>query len=171
VFVRIAAPHWYPLLSYIRMLCLYAVSIVDLCLHALQSLAGTHCCSTFAPAAYQPLLLLVTSIRASRLPSKLLTCVHLQSFFGTHCCPTFVRAARLPSTSSTCIDACCRTSSLHTAVLYSYILRICRLCHWLDLYMLLICHLHHRPVFACRASLVPTAILHSYALLVCHQNR
>jgi len=153
------------------MLCLYAVNIVNLCLHVLQSLAGTHCCSTFAPAACQPPLLLATSLRASRLPSTSSTCVHLQSFFGTHCCPTFVCTTRLPSTSSTCMDTCCRISSLHTAVLYSYILHICRLCRWLDLYMLLVCHLYRRPVFACTASLVPTAILHLYTLLVCRQNR
>jgi len=58
---RVAEHRWYPLLSYIRACCLYAVNIVDLHSHALQSFVGTHCCSTF--------------VRAARMPSIPLTCV------------------------------------------------------------------------------------------------
>jgi len=50
----------------------------------------------------------------------------LQSIVGTHCCPIFVRAVRLPSTSSTCIRMCCRSSLVPTAVLHLYALLICR---------------------------------------------
>jgi len=270
----VAEPHWYLLLSYIRRCCSYAVNTADLRSHVLQRLAGTHCCSTFAPAVRLPPLLLATLVHAARLPSTsstcmgtqcrtslvptavlhpyalllcrlhrrpafacraslvpttvlhsyalLVCCLHrrpafvrvaephwcpllfyihpccasaaiaagnirtryssavyivdlrshaLQSFVATHCCPTFVRAARLLSTSSTCMDIRCRTSSLRTAVLHSYMLRVCRLCCWLQPYALLVCRLHRRPAFACRASLVPTAVLHSYGLLVCRQHR
>ena len=95
----VAEPRWYLLLSYIRTRCSYAVNTADLRSHALQRLAGAHCCSTFAPAARLPPLLLAT----------------------------FVRAARLPSTSSTCVGTRCRTSLVPTSVLHSYALLVCRL--------------------------------------------
>ena len=69
----------------------------------------------------------------------------MQNLVGTHRCPTFVHAKHLlplplatfvsatclPSTSSTCVRTCCKTSLLPTAVQHSYVL--------------LICHLHRRP--------------------------
>jgi len=55
----------------------------------------------------------------------------LQNLVGTHCCSTFVRAARIQSTPLTCVRTCCRTSLVHTTVLHSYMLRICRHCRWL----------------------------------------
>ena len=119
----------------------------------MQNLVATHGCPTFLHAACLPPLPLATSVRAACLPSTSSTCVRLQSFCGTHCCPTFVRATRLPSTSLTCMDTHCRTSSLRTAVLYSYILHVCCLCRWLHPYLLLVCFLHRRPAFACVAEL------------------
>jgi len=71
----------------------------------------------------------------------------LQNLVATHCCPTLVRAARLPTTSSTCVRTRCRTSSVHTAVLHSYMLRVCRHYHWLHSYVLLVCRQHRRPAF------------------------
>jgi len=104
----------------------------------------------------------------------------LQKLIGTHCSPTFVRAACMQSTPLTCVRTCCRTSLVHTAVLHLYILHVCRHCHWLHSYMLLVCHQHRRPVFVCVAKprlyallsyihtrcsyAVNTADLHSYAL-------
>ena len=64
---------------------------------------------------------------------------------ATHCCPTLVGAARLPTTSSTCVRTPCRTSSVRTAVLHSYMLRICHHYRWLHSYMLLISRQHRRP--------------------------
>jgi len=112
-FVRVAEPRWYTPLSYIRTRCASTavaagyirtycssvVNIVDLHWYALQNLVGTHRCPTF--------------VHAARLPPLLLT--------------TFVCATRLPSTSSTCIHTCCKTSLLHTALLHSYALLVCRL--------------------------------------------
>jgi len=71
----------------------------------------------------------------------------LQNLVGTHCCPTFVCAARKHSTPLTCIRTCCTTSLVHTAVLHSYMLRVCCHCCWLHLYVLLICCQHRRPAF------------------------
>jgi len=99
VFVRVAEARWYPLLSYIRTRCSYAVNTADLRSYALQNLVGTHRCPTF--------------LHAARLPPLPLA--------------TFVRAARLPSTSSTCVRTRCKTSLLPTAVLHLYVLLVCRL--------------------------------------------
>jgi len=71
----------------------------------------------------------------------------LQNLVATHCCPTFVRAVRLPTTSSTCVRTRCRTSSVRTAVLHWYMLRVCRHYRWLDSYVLLVCRQHCRPAF------------------------
>jgi len=98
-FARVAELRWYPLLSYIRTRCSYAVNTADLRSYALQNLVGTHRCPTFAAAARLPPLPLAT----------------------------FVRTARLPLTSSTCVRTRCKTSSVRTAVLYSYALLVCRL--------------------------------------------
>jgi len=70
---------------------------------------------------------------------------------GTHCFPTFVRIARMQSTPLTCVRTCCRTSLVHTAVLHSYTLHICRHYRWLHSYALLVCRQHRRPVFVCIA--------------------
>jgi len=53
-FARVAEHRWYPLLSYIRTHCSYAVNILDLHSHVLQSFVGTHCCPTFLHAACLP---------------------------------------------------------------------------------------------------------------------
>ena len=119
VFVRVAKPRCYPLLSYIRMCYSSADYIVDLRSYALQNLVGTHGCPTFVHAA-----------RLLPLPLA-----------------TFIRAPRLPSTSSTCVRTRCRTSSVCTAVLHSYMLRICRHYRWLHSYVLLVCRQHRRPAF------------------------
>ena len=97
VSVRVAEARWYPLLSYIRTLCLYAVNTADLRSYGLQNLIGTHRCPTF--------------LHAARLPPLPLA--------------TFVRAAHLPSTSSTCVRTSCKTSLLPTTVLHSYVLLFC----------------------------------------------
>jgi len=123
-FVCVAKPRCYPLLSYIRTCCSSADYIVDLRSYVLQNLVGTHGCPTFVHAAHL-------------LPLPL---------------ATFVRAPRLPSTSSIFICTCCRTSSVCTAVLHSYMLRVCRHSnHWLHSYVLLVCRQHRRPVFVCVA--------------------
>ena len=74
-FARVAEHCWYPLLSYIHTRCSYAVNIVDLRSHPLQSFVGTHCCPTF--------------VRAARMPSIPLTCV------CTHCRSSLVCTALL----------------------------------------------------------------------------
>jgi len=102
-FVRVAKPRCYPLLSYIRTCCSSADYIIDLRSYALQNLVGTHGFPTF--------------VHAARLPPLPLA--------------TFVRAPRLPSTSSTCVCTRCRTLSGRTAVLHSYMLRVCRHYRWL----------------------------------------
>jgi len=71
----------------------------------------------------------------------------LQNLVATHCCPTFVRAACLPTTSSTFVCTRCRTSSVRTAVLHSYMQRVCRHYRWLHSYVLLVCRQHRRPAF------------------------
>jgi len=81
-FVRVAMLRLYARLSYIRTRCSSAINIIDLCSDALQSLAGSHCCPTFASA--------------TRLLPLPLT--------------TFVRAPHLLSTSSSCVRTCCRAS-------------------------------------------------------------
>ena len=64
----------------------------------------------------------------------------LQKLIGTHCSPTLIRAARMQSTRLTCLRTPCRTSSVPTAVLHSYMLCVCRHDRWLDSYALLVCH-------------------------------
>jgi len=118
-FVRVAKPRCYPLLSYIRTCCSSTDYIVDLHSYMLQNLVSTHGCPTFVNAACLPPLPLAT----------------------------FVRAPRLLSTSSTCVRKRCRTSSVRTAVLHSYMLRVCRHYRWLHSYVLLVCRQHRRPAF------------------------
>ena len=113
-FVLIAEARWYPLLSYIRTHCSYAVNTADLRSYVLRNLVGTHGCPTFVHAA-----------RLLPLPLS-----------------TFVRTACLPSTSSTCVRTRCRTSLVHTTVLHSYTLRVYRYCRWLHMYVLHICRQH-----------------------------
>jgi len=74
-FARVAEHRWYPLLSYIRTRCSYAVNIVDLRSHALQSFVGTHCCPTFVRAARMasiPLTCICTRCRSSLVPTAVL---------------------------------------------------------------------------------------------------
>jgi len=164
-----------------------AVNIVYLCSCALQNLVGTHCSPTFVHAARLPLTsstCVRTRCRTSLVHTAVLhsymlrdcrhcRCLHsssavnivylcsyaLQNLVGTHCCPTFVRTARKQSTPLTCVRTCCRTSLVHTAVLHSYMQRVCRHCRWLHSYVLLICHQHRRPGF------VRVAKPHWYPLL------
>jgi len=140
VLARIAELCCYPLLSYIHTCCLSAVNMIDPSGYALQNLVAMHHYPTFLHTVCLPPLLLATSVCTARLLSTSSTCIRLQSFFGTHCYPTFVRAAHLLSTSLPYVDTYCRTYSLCTAVLYSYILYICCLYHWLHLYTLHVCH-------------------------------
>ena len=114
VFVRIAEPPWYTLLSYIRTCCASAAITTS----------DIRTCSSSA-------------VNIVDLRSYV-----LQNLFATHCCPRFVRAARLPSTSLTCIRTCCKTSFLPTVVLHSHLLRICRHCRWLHSYTLLVYQQH-----------------------------
>jgi len=170
-FVHVAKPRWYVLLCYIHTRCSYAVNTADLRSYALQNLVGTHGCPTF--------------VHATRLPPLPLA--------------RFVRAARLPLTSLTYVRTHCRTSLVHTAVLHSYMLRVCRHCRCLHSsssvnivyprsYALQnLVGKHCSPTFVraarkqstlltcirtrCRTSLVHTAVLHSYMLRVCHHCR
>jgi len=151
-FVCVAKPRCYPLLSYIGTCCSSADYIVDLRSYALQNLVVLHGCPTF--------------VHAARLPPLLLA--------------RFVRAPRLPSTSSICVRTHCRTSLVHTAVVHSYTLNICRHYRWLHSYALLIWHQHRQPVFVrvakprcysllsyictCCSSAVYIVDLHSYSL-------
>jgi len=138
-FVRVAEPRWYTLLSYIRT-----------------------CCASAAITASYIRMCSSSAVKIVNLCSYV-----LQNLVATHCCPRFVRAARLPSTSSTCVRTCCKTSFLPTAVLHSNLLRVCRHCRWLHSYALLVYQQHRWPAFVCcRTSLIPTAVLHSYTLLV-----
>jgi len=57
----------------------------------------------------------------------------------------------MQSTTLTCICTHCRTSSVRTAVLDSYMLRIYSHYRWLHSYMLLVCSQHCRPAFVCVA--------------------
>jgi len=166
-FVCVAKPRWYALLSYIRTRCSYAVNTADLRSYALQNLVGMHGCPTFVYAAHLPPLPLAR----------------------------FIRAARLPLTSSTCVRTRCRTSLVHTAVLHSYMLRVCHHCRCLhsssavnivyqrSYTLQILVGTHCCPTFVraarkqstpltcihtrCRTSLVHTAVLHSYMLRVC----
>jgi len=143
------------------MRCSSTVNIVDLRLYALQNLVGTHRCPTFVHSARLPLLPLAT----------------------------YVRTPCLPSTPLNCIRTPCRTSSVCTAVLHSYLLRVCRHYHWLHSssavnivylrsYALQnVIGTHRCPTFVraarlpstlstcvrthCRTSLVHTAVVHS----------
>jgi len=118
-FICVAKPHCYPLLSYIGTCCPSDDYIVHLRSYALHNLVGTHGCPTF--------------VHAARLPPLLLA--------------TFVRTPCLPSTLSTCVRTHCRTSLVHTAVVQSYTLHICRHYRWLHSYVLLVCCQHRQPVF------------------------
>ena len=71
----------------------------------------------------------------------------LQKLVGMPCSPTFVRAARMQSTPLTCLRTHCRTSSVGTAVLHSYMLHICRHYRWLHSYILVVCRQNCRPAF------------------------
>ena len=74
-FAHVAEHRWYPLLSYIRTRCSYAINIVDLRSHALQSFVGTHCCPTFVRAARMPLIPLTcicTRCRSPLVPTAVL---------------------------------------------------------------------------------------------------
>jgi len=97
-FARVAEHCWYPLLSYIRMRCSYAVNIVDLRSHVLQHFVGTHCCPTF--------------VRAARMPSTPLTCVR------TRCRTSLVHTAVLHSHLL--------RVGRHCRWLHSYALLVCR---------------------------------------------
>jgi len=118
-FVRVAKPRCYPLLSYNGTCCSSTDYIVDLRSYALQNLVSMHGCPIFAHAARLPLLPLAT----------------------------FVRTPCLPTTLSTCVRTHCRTSLVHTAVVHSYMLHICRDYRWLHSYVLLVCRQHRRPAF------------------------
>jgi len=131
------------------------------------------------PRCY-PLLSYICTCCSSGVDIVDLRSYALQKLVGTHCSPTFVRAACMQSTPLTCVRTCCRTSLVHTAVLHSYMLRVCRHCRWLHSYMLLVCRQHRRPAFVCVAKprwyallsyirtrcsyAVNTADLRSYAL-------
>jgi len=71
----------------------------------------------------------------------------LQKLIGTHCSLTFIRAARMQSTPLTCVRMRCRTLSVRTAVLHSYMLRVCHHYRWLHLCVHLVCRQHHLPAF------------------------
>jgi len=113
-FVRVAEPRWYTLLSYIR----------------------TCCASAAITASY------IRTCSSSAVNIVDLRSYVLQNLVATHYCPRFVRAACLPSTSSSCVLTCCKTSFLPTAVLHSHMLRVCRHCHWLHSYALLVYQQH-----------------------------
>jgi len=149
MFVRIAEPRWYALLSdicmcstsaaitagYIRTRCSSAVNIVDLRSYALQN-SGMHHCQTFVyPLCLPPLPL--SYIRTHCSSAINITDLHsyaLQNLIGTHRSQTFlyppylpllplatfVRTARLPSTLPNSIRTHCRTSFVCAAVLHSY---------------------------------------------------
>jgi len=53
----------------------------------------------------------------------------------------------MQSTPLTCIATRCGTSSVHTAVIHSYMLRVCRLYRWLHSYALLVYRQHRQPAF------------------------
>jgi len=97
-FACIAEHRWYPQLSYIHTCCSYAVNIVDLRSHALQSFVGTHCCPTF--------------VLAVRMPSIPLTCI------CTRCRSSLVHSAVVHSYT---LHIC-----HHYCWLPTYVLLVCR---------------------------------------------
>jgi len=107
----------------------------------LSSYMRTCCVSAIIAAVY------IRTCCSSAVNIVYLRSYTLQNLVGTYCCPTFVRAARMQSTPLTCVRTRCRTSLVHTAVLHSYMLRVCRHCHWLHSYVLLVCRQHRRPAF------------------------
>jgi len=122
-FVRVAEPRWYTPLSYIR----------------------TRCTSTAITAGY------IRTCCSSAVYIVDLHSYSLQKLIGTHCSPTFVGAARMRSTLLTCVRTRCGTSLVRTAVLHSYMLRVCRHYRWLHSYALLVYRQHRRPAFVCVA--------------------
>jgi len=98
------------------------------------------------PRCY-PLLSYIRTCCSSAIDIVDLCSYALQKLVGTHCSPTFVCAAHMQSTPLTCVRTCCRTSLVHTAVLHSYMLRVCRHCRSLHSYMLLVCRQHRQPAF------------------------
>jgi len=101
VFVYVAEPRWYPLLSYISTRCSSDVNIIDLYSYALQNLVGIRCCPTF--------------VRAAHLPSTSSTCVR------THCRTSLVH---------TCVlHLYMLRVSHHYSLLHSYLLLICHQNH------------------------------------------
>jgi len=118
-FVHIAEPRWYTPRPYIR----------------------THCTSATITAGY------LRTCCSSAVYIVDLRSYALQKLVGTHCSPTFVRAARMQSTPLTCVRTRCRTSLVHTAVLHSYMLHVCRHYRWLHWYALVVCCQHRRPAF------------------------
>ena len=118
-FVSIAEPRWYTLLSNIR--TRYESAAIT---------AGyiRTCCSSAVN---------IVDLRSYAL----------QQLVGMHCSTTLVHATRMQSTTLTCVHTCCRTSLVHTAVLHSYMLHVCRHFRWLHLYVLLVCSQHRRPAF------------------------
>ena len=105
-FVRVAEPHWYAPLSYIRKRYSTAVYIV--------TYARTRCRTSLVFSA----VLHSYALHVCRLHRDLRSYA-LQNLVGIHLCPTFVRAAHLPSTSPTSVRTRCRTSLVCTAVLHS----------------------------------------------------
>jgi len=169
--ICVAEPHHYTRLSYIPTCCVSAIFAAGYICTYYSSAVYIVDLRSLAELLWYPLLSFIHTHCLSAVYIVDLLSHVLQNLVGTHCCPSFVLAAHLPSTSSTCFHMCCRVSLVPTAVLHSHLLCICRHCHWLHPYALLVCRQRGRPVFACRASLVPTAVLHSYTLLVCHQHR
>jgi len=153
VFVHVAKPRCYPLLSYIRTCCLSAVYIVDLHSYSLQKLVGTHCSPTFVHAARMqstPLTCVRTRCGTSSVGTAVLhsymlrVCRHyrwLHSYallvYRQHRQPTFVRIAEpcwytpLSYIRTRCTSAAiaagyictCSTSAANTAELRSYVLQ------------------------------------------------
>jgi len=113
-FACIVAPRWYPLLSYICTCCESATITIGY----------------------------IRTICSSAVNIVDLCSYTLDNLVGMHCSPSFVRATRILSIPLTCICTCCRTSLVRTAVLYSYMLRVC--CHYrrLHSYSLLVCYSH-----------------------------
>jgi len=100
-FVRVAEPHWYAPLSYIRKHCSTAVYIADLrsyALHVCRLYRDLRSYALQKPRWYSPLSYIRTRC-SSAVNIADLRSYALQNLVGTHRCPTFVSAARLPSTS------------------------------------------------------------------------
>jgi len=112
------------------------------------------CCHHHRPAFIRiakphcyPLLFYICTCCSSAVYIVDLRSYALQNLVGTYCSPTFVGTAHMQSTPLTCVRMRCRTSSVCTAVLHSYMLRVCRHYRWLHLYVLLVCCQHRRPPF------------------------